>query len=657
MKALLKDFFADAESGAWSLRRGLVSVLAIAMASFHLYTGVFGVYDVATQTAVHLSFVIALILLIKPSAAPFAGPAGQALAVAWDVSIAVAAGSAMAYRLFNLDYLAAGRFEFVTPLTPLEIALGLGLVISILDLCRRETGWALVSIVILVLLYPSIPNLPGILAHGGYALGTQLDAQYMTLAGIFGVPLSASAEYIVMFIIFGAFLERSGLGKLIMDLTLGLVGTMRGGPAKVAVIGSAMHGTISGSAPANVLTVGVLTIPLMKRLGYPAHMAGAIEAAASTGGVLMPPIMGSVAFIMAQFMGVPYGKIALYALIPACLYFFGIFLTVHWSALRHNVGGVPSDELPDWRGSLRAYWHLLIPIVALVYMLSHSYSAQYSASVATLAVVVCSWFRAHTRMGVGDILKALEYGARGALLVAIATAAAGMIVGVFELTGVALKMVQVSSAAVQTLFVGLVVTMLLTIVLGMGVPPSVSYIVQVAVTIPMLQVFLKADGMDADTALVVTHFFVMYYATLAVLTPPDALASVAAAGVARSPFLKTAVHATRVAFVAFIIPFMFVYRPALLTLGTWGEIAWALTAAILGVIALSAALEGHAFRPLGVAARLIAFAAGFALVFPTRFADAIGMGLFAVFVLSQWRPWDRGAARPVAAAASDAERP
>ena len=617
-------------------RTGLISALCIAFASFHLYTGMFGVFTVAVQTGVHLAFILVLILLVRPTNAPCAGLVGRVAALTYDSLVAACAAGAMGYRLFNLEYLQSGRFEFVTPLTTLEIWLGIALCFAVLDLCRRETGWALVSIIIVVLLYPMIPDLPGILNHRGYDLSTQMDAQYMTLAGIFSVPLSASSEFIAIFIIFGAFLERSGLGKVIMDLTLGLVGRTRGGPAKVAVIGSAMHGTISGSAPANVLTVGVITIPMMKRLGYPAHVAGAIEAAASTGGVLMPPIMGSVAFIMAQFMGVPYGMVALYALIPAVLYFFGIFLTVHWSALRHDVGAIPESELPNWRTSLLSHGHLLLPVFILVYMLWNNYSAQYSATLATLSVVLASWLRKHTRMGWRDILGALEAGAKGALLVGIATAAAGMIVGVFELTGVALKMVQVSSAVVESLFIGLVVTMLLTIVLGMGVPPSVSYIVQVAVTVPMLQGFLISSGVPADVALVTTHFFVMYYATLAVLTPPDALASVAAAGIARSPFLLTAVHATRVAFVAFIIPFMFVYRPALLTLGTWDEIVVAISFAVLGITALSAALEGHAFRPLTAIERLLAFATGCLLVFPNWVADTVGLGLFVLLAVLQW---------------------
>ncbi len=624
-----------------TLKRRLISAIAIAMSVFHIYTGVFGTFEVAIQTGVHLTFAMALILLVRPTE-PFSflpGKTGLLAARAFDIVIAAMALVPMAWRMWSIDYLTTGRFEFVTPVTPLEAAMGLAAVIAILELCRRETGWPLAGIVVVVLAFPFVSGLPWIFRHSGYTLGQSVDAQFLTLAGIFGLPLSASAEYIILFIIFGAFLERSGLGKLIMDVTVGLVGRMRGGPAKVAVLASAMHGTISGSAPANVLTVGVLTIPLMKRLGYPAYMAGAIEAAASTGGIIMPPVMGSVAFIMAQFIGVPYGTIALYAIIPAFLYFFGIFLTVHWSALRHNIGGLPEEELPPWRRTFKENWHTLLPLGVLIYMMVEGYSAQYSVTLAIFACVLSSWFRKHTRMGLRQILAALENGAKGALMVAIATAAAGMIVGVFELTGVSLKFTQVATTIVSSLFIGLLVTMVVTIILGMGVPPSASYIVQVAVTIPMLQVFLKNGGMPAGTAVIVTHFFVMYYSALAVLTPPDALASVAAAGVAKSPFLKTGLHATRVAFVAFVVPFMFVYNPALLTLGTIPEIIEALVLAMLGIAITSIAFEGYLTRRLTVLERLLAFASGAAFIFPGWESDLLAFGLAGAFLLLHLRPW------------------
>jgi TRAP transporter 4TM/12TM fusion protein len=639
-------------TGIADIRGRLIAVIAIGMSAFHLYTGAAGIYTVPIQNGVHLAFAMALILLVRPTE-PFSFRGGALAAGTYDVLITLAAALPLAYRLANNEYLTAGRFIFVTPLTPLELVFGLAFIVAVLDLCRRQTGWPLVAIVLVFLAYPSFSSLPGIFGHRPYSLSIQLDTQYMSLAGIFSVPLTASAGYIAPFIIFGAFLERSGLGRFVIDFSIGLVGPFRGGPAKVAVIASALTGSISGSAPANVLTTGILTIPMMKRLGYPAYMAGAIEAAASTGGVLMPPVMGTIAFIMAQFTGVPYITIALYALIPAGLYFFGVFLTVHWSAVHHGLSGIPRSELPDWRQNMLRRGHLMIPLFLLIYLMVAGYSPQLSVTYSTAAVVIVSWLRRETRMGLHDIIAAMENGAKGALIVAIATAAAGMIVGVFELTAIGLKFAQAATGAVNFLIVGMIVTMIVSIVLGMGVPPSVSYIVQVAVTIPMLQFFLTDDGMVKATAVIVSHFFVMYYSALAVLTPPDALASIAASGVAGSPFMKTAIHATRVAFVAFIVPFMFVYRPALLTFGTGWDIATAIGFAVLGIAVLSMALEGYSLRRLNPLERAVAFVTGGALIVPTALADIIGLVGLGVFIAMQWFPI--GTRKPAVAALAQDE--
>lgn len=621
------------ELKTWTIR-----IIAIAMSLYHLYTGAFGVFDAVIQRTLHLGFAAALIVLLYP--APFsAGRFGAIFSRAVTFIVFAAAFLPLGYLFLNFEYFTAGRIQFVSDVTLLEGIYGIALILAILELTRRVTGPVLPAITMVFLAFPFIPNLPGVLGHTGYALSESIEIQYLTLAGIFGVPVAASANFVILFIIFGAFLERSGLGAFIIDFTVGLVGRYRGGPAKVAVIASAMTGTISGSAMANVLTTGTLTIPLMRRIGYPAFMAGAIEAAASTGGALMPPIMGNVAFIMAQFSGVPYGLIALYALIPALLYFLGIFCTVHWSAVRYDIGGLPPEELPDWRQNLKDRGHLILPIFLLIWLMVQGYSPQYSVVYSILAVIVVAALRKGTRMGIRDIFIALENGAKGAVLVAIATACAGMIVGVFELTAVGVKLAQTGNELVGSLFAGLVVTMGVSLILGMGVPPSVSYIAQVAVTIPMLQIFLTSDGMDAATALVVTHFFVMYFATLAVLTPPDALASIAAAGIAKSPVIKTASHATRVAFVAFIVPFMFVYRPGLLMLGTWQEVVTAVAFAIAGIIILSIALEGCFLRPLSWLERALAFASGLALVVPRLDWNLGGLAVLAALLILQWRPW------------------
>lgn len=620
------------------MRGTVTKVVAVAMALFHLYTAFFGNFDALIQRGVHLAFAMALILLMYPSPKWRGGRAGGWGAAGITALLIVATFAPLYYLFDNYGYLTGERFQFVTPLTPLQIVLGLAFIAAVLELCRRIAGLALPLIALIFLVYPFFPGLPSIFGHAGYDIGIQVDIQFLTLAGIFGIPLGASAGYIALFVVFGAFLEKSGLGGFIMDFAVGLVGRFRGGPAKVAVIASAMHGTISGSAPANVLTVGPVTIPMMKKLGYPAHMAGAIEAAASTGGVIMPPVMGAVAFIMAQFMGVSYSTIALYALIPALLYFFGVFCTVHFSAVRYGIRGLGPSEIPDWKRSFGARGHLLLPIILLITLMMLDYSPQFAVGYAIVSVVVVSWLRRGTRMDLKTIVTALELGAKGAVLVAIATAAAGMIVGVFELTSVGLKLAQGASAMAGTLMAGLVLTMIVSLLLGAGVPPSVAYIVQVAVTIPMLQSFLKIDGVDAATALVLSHFFVMYFSSLAVLTPPDALASVAACGIAGSPFIKTGIAATRVAFVAFIVPFMFVYRPALLTLGSASEIVEALVFCTLGVFMAAIGLEGVFRSILRWWERGIALAAAVALIFPGWASDITGLGLVALFMVLQYWP-------------------
>jgi TRAP transporter 4TM/12TM fusion protein len=621
----------------------IARVVAVAMSLFHLYTALFGLFDAILQRTFHLLLSFVLVLLIHEKPFYFSRSFGTAGQILYRVFIGICAILPLFYLIGNYEYLTNGRIQYVSDLTPAELVLGVMFLFGLLELSCRIAGIVLPLVCLIFLIYPFVPNLPGVLNHAGYTLGELIEFQYLTFSGVFGSPLAASANFVILFIIFGAFLERCGLGGFLMDVTIGLFGHRRGGSAKVAVMSSAMMGTISGSATANVLTTGTITIPLMKRTGYPPYMAGAVEAAASTGGALMPPIMGTVAFIMSEFAGVPYGMIALYALIPAVLYYIGIYCTVHFAAFRHNAKPLAVEDLPDWKSQFKEKWHLLLPIVLLVVLIGMDYSPQYSCSYSILAVIAVSWLRKSTRLDLKGILDALENGAKGAILVAVATACAGIIVGVFDQTTVGVKLAQQGNAIAGSLFVGMLITMVVSILLGMGVPPTVSYLAQVAVTIPMLIAFLTKSGIDPYTAKVCAHFFVMYYSTLAVITPPDALAAVAASGVARSPFLKTAVHATRVAFVAFIVPFMFVYRPTLLALGSVDQILIDAAIAGLGVVVLASALEGFWHRRLILPERLLAFAGGICLVAPNRIFDYIGLSLCAVFIVIQY--WPRISAR------------
>lgn len=616
-----------------TISTNLIAVIAFFMCVFHLYTAGFGAFESIIQRSIHLAFAMGLVFLIHPGPA-FIRRWIRPLPLLVINLILIVAALAPLYYLYANQQELAQRFQFVTPVTNVQLIFNFLLIGLVLEACRRVAGWVLPFIIIVCLSYIYIPDLPGVLRHGGYSINAFVDAMYLTSFGIFGIPLGASANFIALFIIFGAFLERSGLGRFIIDIANAIAGQYRGGPAKVSIIASAMMGSISGSAPANVLTTGTLTIPLMKRVGYPPHQAGAIEAAASAAGPLLPPIMGSVVFLMAQFTNVPYSQLIWIALPPALLYLIGIFLAVHWNALKLDIKGLDRSELPNaWHTFMRD-GHLLLPIVVLIYFLIDGKSPQYSVFYSILSVLLIANLRRHSRMGVIKIFEAMTNGAKGAVMVAIATAAVGMIVGVFELTGLGLRLSQVAAVTIDSLLFGLFVTMLVSIVLGMAVPPSASYIVQVSVTIPMLIIFLGTiPDISNITVVIIAHFFVLYFSVMAVLTPPDALASIAAAGLAGSGFMRTALTATRIAFVGFSVPYIFVYRPGILLQGDWQTIMLDLIIAVFTVFMISLALEGYLLKRLTVMERLMAVASGVLIIHVNYQTTLAGIGL-AVLLLA-----------------------
>jgi len=508
--------------------------------------------------------------------------------------------------------------------------------VILLEAVRKMAGWALALIALIFILYGFLgPYLPGILNHAGYSLSNILDLNFLNTEGTFGIPLGASASYIALFIMFGAFLAKSGLGGLLMDLAMGLAGHTKGGPAKVSVIGSALHGMLSGSAVANVLTVGTTTIPIMKKIGYKPHFAGGVEAAASAGSQIMPPVMGIIAFLMAQYTGIPYIQIAGYALLPALLYFWGIWMMVSLEAVKLGLHGLPKHELPDWKSSLKKRWHLLLPIFILIFLLIQGFSPGYAVSYSILSIVIVANLRKDTRMGIGKILEAVESGVKGMLMIAVATAAAGIISGMFGLTGLGIRFtVLMSEMSGGSIIIALLLTALAAFILGLGLPPSASYIVQIAITIPALVGMLKTSeiGTVAENALLLSHMFVMYWASVAVITPPDALASFAAAGVAGSNPMTTALTATKLAFVAYIIPFMFVLNPAYLMIGAPAEIVLAVVSGILGVVAAAIAFQGFTQRKVGWFARAWAALAGLCILIPTTTTSLIGIALILIFL-------------------------
>jgi TRAP transporter 4TM/12TM fusion protein len=622
------------EENKLSLKSIIISLIAIFMSLFHLYTGAFGSFPVEIQRSIHLFLALLLIFLIRPYRKN-KEEAQKSIPVI-DLILIAATFLVFIYPIVYHEELTS-RFTFVSPLTNVQITLGIIAVLVVLEATRRLAGWVLPIIALLFMIYPFIPQLPGVLKHGGYEIGILMDIQYISTEGIFGTPLGASASFIALFIIFGAFLQKSGLGILLMDLSQGLAGKYRGGPAKVSVIGSALMGTISGSAVSNVVTTGTMTIPLMKRIGYKPHFAGAVEAVASTGGQLMPPLMGAIAFLMSQYTNIPYIKIAQYSLIPALLFFFGVFLGVHWEALRLNLKGYEKSELPDWVTSFKNYGHLLIPIIVLLSLLSLGHSPQYSVVYSILGIILIAALRKQTRMNVKSIIEALINGGKGAILVAATTATAGMIAGVFGLTGIGLRLSDtILSFSGNYLILALFLTMVTSIILGMGIPGTASYIVQVALTIPIVITLLVENGMDKSTAVLIAHMFVMYYANLAAITPPDAMAAIAASGIAGSPPMKTAVTATRLGFVAFLVPYLFVYRPSLLMLGSPLEILQDLVIAIFSIYVLSMGLSGFFLTKLKIIERLLVLTGGgIILLIPGWETNLIGGFLVAIFFFLQ----------------------
>ncbi len=602
----------------------IVAMLAIGFSLFHLYTGLFGTLDTLMQRLMHLSLALLLIFILNPYQT--GKPLLDRLINSIPIILVV---STTGYIFFNYDYLLTERYALVTPLSGIELVLGCLFVLLVLEATRKMAGPALPIVTIIFLIYGLAgPYLPGFLSHGGYSLEHIIDINYFGTDGTFGIPLGASATYIAMFIVFGAFLARSGLGDLLMDIAMGIAGHRQGGPAKVAIIGSSLHGMMSGSAVANVLTSGTATIPLMIKMGYRREFAAAVEAAASAGSQIMPPVMGIIALIMVQYTGIPYIKIAGYALLPALLYFFGVWMVVHLESVKLGLVGLPQDQLPDWRSKLKQKGHILIPVFVLIILLVMGFSPAYAVSYATLSVVIVSWIKKDSRMGMDDILGALHSGGKGILMIAVATAAAGIISGMFGLTGIGIRFtVMLNDMAGGSLVLSLMFTAIAAFILGMGLPPSASYIIQVVITIPAIYNILQVSDVPVITqnALLLSHMFVMYFASFAVITPPDALAAFAGAGIANSRPMMTAVTATRLAFVAYFIPFLFVLNPAFLTIGPIYQIAFTILNGVLGIMALSITMQGYINERLNWLVRGYIFICGLLMLIPGQMTSAAGI--------------------------------
>ncbi|MBD0383285.1 TRAP transporter permease [Paenibacillus sedimenti] len=604
--------------------RAFTFAFAVLFSLYQLYVSFFTPFPDQVHRAVHLSFGLGLIFLLYPSTKK-----GRGSRIPWYDYVLAALGIGVGlYWLLNYEEL----FNRIGNFTVTDFIVGGLAMILVLIAALRVVGIPIVTIAAVFLLYAYFGNhMPGFLEHRGVSLERLISQMYFTSEGILGTPLMVSASFIFLFILFGSFLDKTGVGEYFNDLSLVVAGRRIGGPAKVTIFSSALQGTISGSSVANVVTSGAFTIPMMKRLGYRREFAGAVEASSSTGGQIMPPIMGAAAFLMAEFTNIPYSQVALAALIPALLFFTGIWIMVHFEAKRLGLRGLLPEELPRRKEVLQKLY-LLIPILAIIGFLMSGMSPMRSAIYGILSVIVVGAVRKATRMSFKDILSALEDGARSALGVVAATACAGIIVGVITLTGIGLKFANgLLELAGGLLLPTLILTMLASLVLGMGTPTTANYIITSTIAAPAI------IALDYPVPLLAAHMFVFYFGIVADITPPVALASFAASGIADSNPMKTGLESTRVAIAAFIIPFIFVYQPQLLLIDTtWAEAVGVTVTAVIGMIGVGAGMIGFWLRPLNAVERLIVIAAGLLLIIPGLVTDLIGMGTLGVMFSLQY---------------------
>ena len=598
--------------------------IAIAWSCFQLYTALFGMFAAQMQRSIHLSFAFTLLFLLYPLRT--SSSSGR---LKWHHFLFVVfAGFIGLYITLNYTRImeAGGEYERI------DYVVGVIGTLMTLEAARRIVGLPIVVIASTFLIYAYLgPYFPGFLAHRGYSVERIVSHMYFTTEGILGIPLGVSASFIFLFILFGAFLEKTGIGKLFIDIADAIAGWAAGGPAKVAVITSALEGTVSGSSVANTVGSGSFTIPMMKKLGYRSEFAGAVEAAASTGGQIMPPIMGAAAFLMAEFIGMPYIEIAKAAAIPACLYFLGIFIEVHFEAKRCGLRGMNRDELPKILTVLKERGQLFVPLIAIIYVLTEGYTPTLAALTGLGLSVVAGALRKETRMGFRDILNALEAGARGALGVAIACATAGIIVGVVTLTGLGLKMAHgLIALAGGNLLLTLFFTMIASLILGMGAPTTANYVITSTIAAPSLVML--------GVPLLAAHMFVFYFGIIADITPPVALAAYAGAGIAKSDPFKTGVVASKLAVGAFIVPYIFVYSPAMLLIGTTPMgLVQNLVTACCGMFGIGVSMIGYCLAKMNWAERTWFAVGGLMLIDPGTTTDIIGLIMLGAGLFYQWR--------------------
>ena len=607
---------------------------------FQLYTAIFGQLPAQLQRTIHLGFGLTFVFLLFPARRvlsknkiPF-----------YDYILAILAIAVGLYWWLNYTRLvqSLGQLEMF------DFYIGLLAILLVLEAARRAVGLPITIIAGLFLMYAYFgPYMPDFMAHRGQSVSNIVNLMFFTTDGILGTPLAVSSTYIFAFLLFGAFLVKTGVGEYFNDLAISVAGKLTGGPAKVAIFSSALQGTISGSSVANVVTSGAYTIPLMKRLGYNKDFAGAVEASSSTGGQLMPPIMGAAAFLMVEFIGrgVTYWDIAKAAAIPAVLYFAGIWIMTHFEAKRLGLRGLTDEEMPNRRMIFKKIY-LLIPIALIIFIMMFGVPVIHSALYGILACIVVGMINPDVKFGPREIVDAMVDGARTALGVVVATACAGIIVGVVVKTGLGLSLAtSLVKLAGGSILLTLFFVMIASLILGMGAPTTANYVITSTIAAPAIITLLAPDVAQSAVPIVVllsAHFFVFYFGIIADITPPVALAAFAASGISGGDPIKTGIHSAKLAIAAFIIPYMIVLSPALLMIDvTILEIIWVVFTAMMGMIAIGAGIIGFWYRTLHWAERIVLVIAGVAMIYPESLSDITGLIVFGAMFILQYMTKDK----------------
>lgn len=602
-----------------SLLKPVATVVAIVLSLFQIYfTGGFGVTDAHILRGTHLTLIMILVLLLVPSRKLAPGEKEGWFPILIDLALIALAIAINVYVFQEADNISR-RLKYVEDVTNLDLFYGTGLVLLVLEATRRTSGWPLVIVSGSFLAYAMFGEyMPGGLAHNGIEYDRLIEQLFLLTDGIYGVPLGAAAGMIFAFVMFGAFLESSKMSSLFMDLACLLTRKSAGGPAKVSIFASALFGTISGSATANVYGTGTFTIPLMKRVGYRPEFSGAVEAVASSGGLIMPPVMGSIAFVMAEYTGISYLSICKAALLPAVLYYLSLFTMIHFEALRHGLGGTPSDLIPELR-SIKRKLYYLAPLALLIVLMIAGRSIIFSALLACAAVVALSFLSPETRLTPARFLAAMENAAANLLMIAACCACVGIVIGVVTMTGFGFSFVNLMGSLAQV-HIGIFLLVLAgtCVIFGMGLPSLPAYILVATFGAPAL--------VQAGVPVLAAHLFVMYFAISSGITPPVCLVAYAGAAIADAPPMKTGFTAFKLGIAAFIVPFIFIFEPALLLMGDWATILQAVFTAVLGVVCLASSMQGWLFTESSPAERVMMFVAGIVLVYPGLLTDLIGFG-------------------------------